>query len=138
MKKGNDPRHKARRIALMALFEWSFLSRNPQEKAKELLQEFEQAADQHLADTLISGVVRNIETIDRIIETAAPEWPLSQVSKIDLCIIRIAIYEILISKEVPPKVAIDEAVELAKEYGSETSGSFVNGVLGTVMELNNR
>jgi N utilization substance protein B len=136
MKKENDPRHKARRIALMALFEWSFLSRNPQKKAEILLEEFEREADKQLAATLIGGVVRNIETIDRIVETAAPEWPLSQVSKIDLCIIRIAIYEILINKEVPPKVAIDEAVELAKEYGSETSGSFVNGVLGTIMELN--
>ncbi len=137
MKKATDPRHKARRIALMALFEWSFLSKDPQEKAKKLLQEFEKTADHDLALSLIAGVVRNIETIDKIIETSAPEWPLDQVSKIDLAIIRIAIYEILIKKEVPPKVAIDEAVELGKEYGSETSGSFVNGVLGTVMELNN-
>lgn len=136
MKKASDPRHKARRIALMALFEWSFLSKDPQKKAKQLIEEFEKNADLDLALSIIAGVVRNIDTIDKIIETAAPEWPLEQVSKIDLAIIRIAVYEILIKKEVPPKVAIDEAVELGKEYGSETSGSFINGVLGTVMELN--
>jgi N utilization substance protein B len=81
---------------------------------------------------LINGVLDNLDDIDKIIEVAAPEWPLEQIAKIDKIILRIGIYELLFSKEIPPKVAIDEAVELAKAFGGENSSKFVNGVLGTV------
>ena len=72
--------------------------------------------------------------IDKIIEKAAPEWPLEQIAKIDLEILRIAVFELYIARSVPPKVAIDEAVELGKQFGGENSSKFVNGVLGTVVK----
>ena len=135
MKSKKDPRHEARRIALSVLFGWSFLSRNLnqlKELAKEILGE--EKFDQKLADALISGVITNIETIDQIIKATAPEWPLDQIARIDLICLRIAIFELYIAQEVPHKVAIDEAIELAKEFGSDQSGKFVNGVLGTIVK----
>ncbi len=135
MKSQKDPRHEARRIALATLFGWSFLSKNTDqltELAKEELsgEEF----DKNLAKSLIKGVTKNLDTIDQIIKAAAPEWPLDQIARIDLICLRIAVFELYIAQEVPHKVAIDEAIELAKEFGSEQSGKFVNGVLGTIVK----
>ena len=72
--------------------------------------------------------------IDQYILKAAPRWPLERINKIDLAILRLAIWELCFQKKEPPKVIIDEAVELAKEFGGENSPSFVNGVLGTIYE----
>jgi len=91
-------------------------------------------ADPELTKSIIEGVKKSNNDIDRIIEMSAPEWPLDKISKVDLVILRIAIYELLYSKSVPEKVAVDEAVELAKEFGNDTSQRFVNGVLGNVIE----
>ena len=133
MKKTHDPRHEARRIALATLFGWSFLSKDIDqliELAKEELggEKF----DKELAESLIKGVTKNQREIDQIIKEAAPEWPLEQVARVDLICLRIAVFELHIAQSVPHKVAIDEAIELAKEFGSEQSGKFVNGVLGTI------
>lgn len=137
MKQKTDPRHQARRIALQALFEWTFLSRNPdeilQEKKINLAEPPEAVADE-LVKTLVRGVTEKREEIDKVISECAPEWPIEQTAKIDLAILRIAVYELAFGKTAPAKVAIDEAVELSKEFGSEKSGNFVNGVLGTVVE----
>lgn len=136
MKSKKDPRHEARRIALSVLFGWSFLSKNLnqlKELAKEVVGDKE--FDKELADTLIEGVTKNIETIDQIVKATAPEWPLTQIARIDLACLRIAVFELYIAQEVPHKVAIDEAIELAKEFGSEQSGKFVNGVLGTIVKM---
>ena len=83
---------------------------------------------------LIKGVLKHIKKIDKIIEKAAPQWPLEQVAVVDRNVLRVGLYELLFGKrdEVPPKVAINEAIELAKSFGGESSGKFVNGVLGTV------
>lgn len=83
---------------------------------------------------LINGVIKNLPKVDKIIEKAAPEWPISQISIIDRNVLRIGLYELLYSdkSEVPPKVAINEAIELAKNFSGEISGKFINGVLGTV------
>lgn len=83
---------------------------------------------------LIDGTLKHVNQIDKIIEKAAPQWPLSQVAVVDRNVLRLGLYELLFGKrdEVPPKVAINEAIELAKSFGGETSGKFVNGVLGTV------
>jgi N utilization substance protein B len=134
-----DPRHEARRVALATLFERAFHSIQPEEsvlRVKEILEEKE--VDQELLSVLLKGVAEKSEEIDRIIEETAPAWPTNQINKIDLIALRIAIWELLFSKEelpikkqVPPKVAIDE---LAKEFGGSSSGPFVNGVLGTVVE----
>jgi len=90
---------------------------------------------------LINGVVENIPQIDKIIEKAAPEWPIEQITIVDRNVLRIGLYELIYGdkEEVPPKVAINEAIELAKNFGGESSGKFVNGVLGTVYkELENK
>jgi len=89
--------------------------------------------DNDLALFLVKGVTENLDDIDKIIEESAPEWPIEQIAKIDLEALRIAIFELHFAKNVPPKVAIDEAIELGKEFGGENSGKFINGVLGTVV-----
>jgi N utilization substance protein B len=143
MKGKLDPRHQARTAALQALFEWSFNSTDVEDIVKRDAKEYVQIdtknenkvpIDEPMAFFLTKGVTDNLDSIDEIIETCAPEWPTSQIAKVDLEILRIAIFELHISRSVPPKVAIDEAVELAKEYGGENSSKFVNGVLGTVVK----
>lgn len=137
MKTGGDPRHKARRVALGTLFEWSFYSQDSQqlfEHVKSVLEDPSEEYDETLTHAIIDGVVEKIETIDQIISSAAPQWPIDQISKVDLTCLRISVYELYFSKNVPPKVAIDESIELAKEFGGSTSGKFVNGVLGTVVK----
>lgn len=143
MKGKLDPRHQARTTALQALFEWSFNSTDIEELVKRDAKEYVQIdqinenatpIDEPLALSLTKGVTENLDVIDEIIEKSAPEWPINQIAKVDLEILRISIFELYISRNVPPKVAIDEAVELAKEYGGENSSKFVNGVLGTVVK----
>jgi N utilization substance protein B len=82
--------------------------------------------------TQLDGVHQNQAAIDGIIAPAAPEWPVEQIAKIDKIILRIGVYELMIKRDVPPKVAINEAVELAKTFGGENSSKFINGVLGTI------
>ena len=113
MKVKSDPRHK-RRIKLMQnLFANSF--------------------HQEHDDPETNLIMAELTDIDQRIKDAAPEWPISQINKVDLAILRLSIHE-LKHKQVPYKVAIDEAIELAKEYGSDNSAKFINGVLGTVLE----
>lgn len=143
MKSSRDPRHEGRKIALQVLFEWSFNSIDVDkimERDLDLLLEINNMTDQEnkpdidLANFLVKGVTENLDTIDKIIEESAPEWPVNQIAKIDLEVLRLAILELYIARNVPPKVSIDEAVELAKEFGGENSSKFVNGVLGTVVK----
>ena len=131
----DDPRHNARRIALATLFSWSFLSQQLSQLTRTAITALEpENYDKELTHFLIRGVVENRNYLDQVITKTAPEWPLNQIAKIDIGILRIAIFELLLAQNVPPKVAIDEAVELAKEFGSDSSSKFVNGVLGTVVE----
>lgn len=144
MKQKFDPRHQARITSLQALFEWSYNSTDVEKIVRRDVRDYVQInpqkeghqveVDDALAVFISKGVTNNLDTIDKIIETSAPEWPLSQIAKVDLEILRIAIFELYIARNVPPKVAIDEAVELAKEFGGENSSKFVNGVLGTVVK----
>ncbi len=87
---------------------------------------------------LVTGVIQNKEKIDQHIRSFAPVWPVEQLPVIDRNILRVAIFEILLDNKVPVKVAINEAVELAKTFGSENSPKFVNGVLGSVSAIANR
>lgn len=97
------------------------------------LGEFSEAIDdKNFVHDLVDGVTTHAGEIDGIIGPAAPEWPVDQIAKIDKIILRIGVYELLIKKDVPPKVAINEAVELAKAFGGENSSKFINGVLGTI------
>jgi len=133
-----DTRHAARQIALSSLFSWSFLSQTPAESLEATAETLEiKEFDQSLALSLIDGVVANIVEIDKLIVGSAPEWPLNKVGKVDLAALRIAIFELYFDDQVPPKVVINEAIELAKEFGGETSSKFVNGVLGTIISHKN-
>lgn len=138
-------RHLSRIITVQTLFEWGFISeRFPtgeeykiKEKIKEITDRnydnYQKAiSNREFVDTLVNGIIENQDKIDRIITPAAPEWPISQIALMDLVILRLAIFELLFKKEVPPKVAINEAVELAKAFGGPNSSKFINGVLGTV------
>lgn len=130
-----DPRHKARQIALAGLFSTSFTNPtkdNTLSHSKEVLGE--EGSDTKLSETVFNGVSENIETIDKIISASAPTWPIEQIDRVDLMCLRIAIFELYFSKNIPYKVAINESIELAKEFGGDKSGKFVNGVLGTVVK----
>jgi N utilization substance protein B len=130
-------RHLARSIALQTLYEWDFFDKKPDleeivERNIEMLAgDFD---EKDFVKKIVFGVKNTLEKLDKIIEVTAPERPINQLSLIDRNVLRIGLYELLYSdkEEVPPKVAIDEAIELAKNFGSDTSGKFVNGVLGTV------
>jgi len=129
-----DARHEARELAVAVIFGWMFLSKD-EELDKELATDLLGLSnyDHFLYNTLSSGVRENIKEIDGLIEKCAPEWPLNKVAKIDLACLRISIFELRFSKSTPKKVAIDEAIELAKKFGGENSGKFINGVLGHVL-----
>lgn len=134
MKSKSDPRHNARKLALSSIFCWLFSEPDPKDclnLSQNLLDT--NNADLTLTNTITKGVQNNRKAIDDMIEEMAPEWPIDKIAKVDLVILRIAIYELAFSKEVPKEVAIDEAVELAKEFGNETSSKFVNGVLGSIV-----
>lgn len=88
--------------------------------------------DKNFVYDLVEGVGLHQDEIDGIIAPAAPEWPVEQIARVDKIILRIGVYELIIKRDVPPKVAINEAVELAKAFGGENSSKFVNGVLGTI------
>ncbi len=128
-------RHLLRTVALQALFEWDF--NNRQDDLSEILtrstEEFAPGADDvEFAKELVDGVISNIDEIDKIIVETAPEWPIDQITVIDRNVLRLGIFELIFSKKIPPKVAINEAVEMGKRFGGESSGKFVNGVLGTL------
>ncbi len=130
-------RHLVRTIALQSLYEWDFYKQEKdlEEIIARNLQEFGPGIDEpDFLWRLIHGIVEHMQEIDAIIEKAAPEWPLEQIAIIDRNVLRIGLYELLYAdrNEVPPKVAINEAIEVAKNYGGMNSPKFVNGVLGTV------
>ena len=113
MKNPLDPRHKKRQKAVENLFKHSFYNQPIDRETKKILA--------------------RLEAIDNTIKKAAPEFPINKINKVDLAILRLAIFELVIEKKEPPKVIIDEAVELAKEYGGQSSPSFINGALGNIV-----
>lgn len=131
-------RHLQRSVAMQSLFEWDFQGKhdeNFREILKRNILEFAPGLEDAIfSGHLMEGTLRERKTIDRLIEKCAPEWPLEQVTVIDRNILRLGIYELMFGNydEVPPKVAINEAIELAKTFGSDSSPRFVNGVLGTI------
>jgi len=132
-------RRKARTVALQALFEVDSVAHEAEETLDRLLAEASLSEDgMAFARELVSGVLTNREKIDNMIQAHAPAWPVAQLATIDRNILRLAIFEILLNNKVPVKAAINEAVELAKTFGSENSPKFINGVLGAVSALANR
>lgn len=132
-------RHLGRIVALQSLYEYDFRDSVP-----ELTTDIKAIIDRNLTvykdsieDTsfvydLVEGVIKHQKEEDALIVPAAPEWPIDQIAKVDRAILRLALYELAIKRDVPPKVVINEAVELAKAFGGDNSSKFINGVLGTI------
>ncbi len=114
MKTAQDPRHTKRQKIVAELFELQFHKQRVSDHTREIMSQ--------------------VHTIDTYIEKAAPEFPIDKINRVDLAILRLAVYEMLLEKKNPPKVIIDEAIELAKEYGGDSSPSFVNGALGNILQ----
>lgn len=112
-----DPRHKKRIHIFQELFAWESIKSSPK--------------------LLIREITNNIDEIDNQIKTFAPKWPIDKINRVDLSILRLSIWEIKYNKNTPNKVIIDEAVEIAKEYGNESSSSFINAVLGSIIKPSN-
>ena len=131
-------RHLARSIVLQTLFEWDFRKLSPDEVALVVERNAEEFApgtgERDYMKNLAQNVLAKQPELDLIITKAAPDWPLDKISVVDRNVLRIGLYELLFAdrNEVPAKVAINEAIELAKGFGGENSGKFVNGVLGSV------
>jgi transcription antitermination protein NusB len=128
-----NPRRRARIAALQALYE-SDMSTHAALAALDRLAEDENLNDEltSFARALVEGVIEQRSAIDDVIRQAAPQWPVEQISAVDRNILRLAIREILMNNGAPVRAAINEAVELAKSFGSDSSARFVNGVLGSV------
>lgn len=114
MKTASDPRHQKRIDHMQKLFALSFQQTPPTNG--------------------IEDIIAVLPVIDEKVQKAAPEWPLSKISHIDLAILRLAAFELTVTKSEPPKVVIDEAIELAKSYGNDNSPKFINGVLGSILK----
>ncbi len=130
-------RHLARSIVLQTLFEWDFNGKttNALDILKRNIAEFGPGMEEvDFLETLVDGVVKKQVIIDDIITKAAPEWPVEKIAVADRNILRVGLFELLFGNrdEVPPKVAINEAIELAKSFGGDNSSRFINGVLGAV------
>ncbi|MFH1047889.1 MAG: transcription antitermination factor NusB [Patescibacteria group bacterium] len=129
-------RHLARTISMQTLYQWDF---NGQKTAmipeyinsnlKDFAPDFD---DKGFISELVESVISNVKEIDKVITKYAPDWPIDQITNVDRNILRIGVYELKFSDIIPSKVAINEAIELAKTFGGESSGRFVNGVLGAI------
>ena len=128
-------RHLGRSVILQILFRWDFHNKEGALGAiiEEVLQEFApKFSEKDFVFALSKGIQNHLPTIDALIQKYAPEWPLEQINAIDRNVLRIGIYELKFEEKVPPKVAMNEAIELAKTFGGTSSGRFVNGVLGSI------
>lgn len=131
-------RHLARSIVMQTLFEWDFQNNDNsilESALKTNLDEFGPGLENvHFIEELLKGVANKHKLLDEIIEKAAPDWPIEKIAAVDRNVLRLGLYELIFGdrEQVPPKVAINEAIELAKSYGGENSGKFINGVLGAI------
>lgn len=116
MKKRSDPRHQKRIRLMRSLFSWQF---RPKLKIPKDIEK----------------VISILSEIDKLIASSAPTRPIKNINRVDLSILRLATFELIMEKGTPPKVVVDEAIELGKEFGSESSASFINGVLGKVIKI---
>ena len=139
-------RHLGRIVALQTLYEQDFRRRSTirgliltRFLARNIGRYEETIEDKTFIEDLVRGVKKRQTELDDTIRPVAPEWPIEQIARMDRVILRIGVYELLFEKDVPPKVAINEAVELAKAFGGDNSSKFINGVLGTILrEKENR
>ena len=134
-------RHLGRIIALQTLYEEEFRLECKDQNlvlnqilARNIARYAEMVDDPKFVEDLVRGVKKKQKAIDAILQPIAPEWPIDQIARMDRAVLRIGAYELLFGKDIPPKVVINEAVELAKSFGGDNSSKFVNGVLGTVLK----
>jgi len=131
-------RHLARTVAMQTLYMWDFNGRQDKNLKKIVQNNLKEFApgfdDEGFSHGIVQGVIDNMDKIDEKIVQYAPDWPVEQITIVDRNILRIGIYEMLFNKEIPDKVAINEAIEIAKAYGGEASGKFINGVLGAIFK----
>ena len=126
-------RRQARAIVLQCLYELDYTDHKFDDVFQNRLLDLSLSPrGRNFAYKLGKGISNNSRLLDRVISELAPEWPIDQIAPIDRNILRLAVYELVLDGGVPPKVAINEAVELAKSFGSESSPRFVNGVLGSL------
>lgn len=136
-------RHLARCIAMQALYQWDFKGQ-PTAVLPAIIDqnlvEFGSGLEEEKKFVIetIDGVIEHLTEIDTIIQQYAPHWPLEQITFIDRNILRVGIYELKFSSEIPAKVAINEAIEVAKSYGGSASGKFINGILGAIYNDNEK
>jgi N utilization substance protein B len=129
------PRTRARSLALQVLYEVDIANHPPADIYKFRLEETPLSDElSEFARQIIFGVIPLTGTLDEIIAKYAPEWPLDQIAAIDRNILRMALWEFAVSHDTPVKVAINEAVELAKQFGSDSAPRFINGVLGALAD----
>ena len=132
-------RHLSRTLAMQIVYEWDFIGKKNLDEIKNRSYEiFARDLDNEYANKIIDGVTKNVDTLDKKIIEVAPDWPIEQVANINKAILRVSIFELENFADIPPKVIINEAVELAKSFGGSNSFKFVNGVLGTIYRKSNR
>lgn len=129
-------RHLTRTVVMQSLYQWDFNGQDKDQLTSILEKNLKEFApgleDKDFSRNLVKGILDNLKDIDAKIKKYATEWPIEQITLVDRNILRMGVYELLYDSEIPPKVAINEAIEIAKKYGGESSGKFVNGVLGAI------
>lgn len=127
-------RHLARTCVMQTIFTYEFRGGDPKKILKSMLDEFApKLKNKDFAYDLLDGLMKKREDVLKIISKNAPEWPIEKIAKIDRAILEIGVYEVVYSGDVPPVVAINEAIETAKHFGDTNSSKFINGVLSSVM-----
>lgn len=132
-------RHLSRTVAMQIIFEWDFRTGSDFNRiVARSIERFGEDVDKEYVITTVEGIKKHQFEIDAKILEVAPDWPIDQIATVDKAVLRLSIYELLWTRDIPPKVAINEAVELAKTFGGENSSKFVNGVLGTIYRGSDR
>lgn len=133
-------RHLGRIVALQTLYEQDFrqeagdASFDSSEVLNRNVQRYRETIDDiTFIETLVKGVSSRQDELDAILQPLAPEWPINQIARMDRVVLRMGAYELMYATDVPPKVVINEAVELAKAFGGDNSSKFINGVLGSLL-----
>ena len=130
-------RHLSRTVAMQSLYEWDFNDRRDDlsEVTKENIERFASgASDTEFVFQLVQGVHDQLQAIDALISKHAPDWPIDKIAPVDRSILRVGVFELMFLKDVPSKVAINEAVEMGKVFSGENAGKFINGVLGALFK----
>jgi N utilization substance protein B len=131
--KAMGKRHRARELALQVLFQMEFNPGDPGESFDRVCKSFSPPKDiRPFSRLLVEGVCENKDEIDKLISKSSKNWRLDRMSRVDRNILRVAVFEVICMKDIPPKVSIDEAVELGKRFGTDESGAFINGVLDRI------